>query len=467
MDDIEKRPRYFNGQFLDQDDFNLALDYVRERAQRHQRLFHGPGIAGDGLTVTAGVGAQTVTVAPGAAVDALGQQIVLLESSRLSLTNLPNQTALVVISYHEEAVDKATTGTKEERRWLERPTVALVQETGAPPEDTHLRLARLEIEGGKVKVHDPRVRKPSGARMASVETQKLSLSREGIAEAAWPNLTCGGAGLAEVAPDLRVARDLTVRGTLHLNVSGRPASLAGVDGKLGIGTTDPKATVEVNSGNADVSPILAASTPNASDFISIYGARQNGQFNDLLWRRGPLRFGTATSFGGQAFSEKMRITETGNVGIGHSSPMDKLHVAGSARVDGNLNTAALGAASLTVSGRSTLAQEAWKDATYHSGWRHHAPGWNPAGFMIDSMGFVHLRGLVAGTVAGVVIDRDPYSVIFTLPAGYRPPFREVYCVQSADILGRLDITPEGQVYVIRGNTHWLSLDGITFRAASA
>jgi hypothetical protein len=335
MDDIDKRPRYFNGQFLDQRDFNLALDYVRERAQRHQRLLHSPGIAGDGLAVTAGVGASTITVAPGTAVDALGQQIVLLESRPLNLTGLPDQTALVVISYHEEPVDKADSGKREDTRWYERPEVALVRESGAPPEDTHLRLARLKIEGGKVTVHDPSVRRSSGARMgASLETQRLALTREGLAPASWPSLTCISAERAVVANDLLVARDLvaqqdiwatrdmiagrnlTVRGTLGLVVTGKPVSLTGVDGKLGIGTADPKALVEVNSGSPTVSPVLAVSTPNAEDFFSIYGPRQNGQSTNLLWRRGPLSFGTATTFGGQAYSEKMRINETGEVGIG-------------------------------------------------------------------------------------------------------------------------------------------------------
>ena len=74
MADIDKRLRYFNGQFLEQKDFRDEQDYHIDRQRRHNRLFHTYGIA-EGLQVTGAVGTGQVTVETGTALDDEGQQI--------------------------------------------------------------------------------------------------------------------------------------------------------------------------------------------------------------------------------------------------------------------------------------------------------------------------------------------------------------------------------------------------------
>jgi hypothetical protein len=111
--------------------------------------------------------------------------------------------------------------------------------------------------------------------------------------------------------------------------------------------------------------------------------------------------------------------------------------------------------------RGYIQQEEWKAAAFESKWVNWGDSYNPAGYFKDSLGIVHLRGLVkSGEVGG-------NATIFTLPAGYRPKKRELRIVcTNADTSGRVDIETNGRV-IPQGNINsvWVSLDGITFRAA--
>lgn len=100
-------------------------------------------------------------------------------------------------------------------------------------------------------------------------------------------------------------------------------------------------------------------------------------------------------------------------------------------------------------------------------WRNFGPSHNQAAFYKDPYGVVHLRGLVACTGTACT----GATLIFGLPEGYRPVRSELHLAASHDgekvIPSRVDIGPNG--LVIRsdevGGSSWLSLDGISFRAA--
>lgn len=90
-------------------------------------------------------------------------------------------------------------------------------------------------------------------------------------------------------------------------------------------------------------------------------------------------------------------------------------------------------------------------------WVNYGGGFNDAGYYKDPLGIIHLRGLVkSGTVP---------SSIFTLPAGYRPTAEEIFSVVANDAFGRVDVDASGNVVCKVGNNAFISLDGITFRAA--
>jgi hypothetical protein len=112
-------------------------------------------------------------------------------------------------------------------------------------------------------------------------------------------------------------------------------------------------------------------------------------------------------------------------------------------------------------------QEDWQSVTpqmFLNGWDNYTADFNRAGFFKDSMGIVHLKGLVSSGS-----DR----LIFMLPSGYRPAKTEVHAVYtiltSGTTIGQLHITSSGGVYFMENLPIWgllteISLDGITFRA---
>lgn len=106
-----------------------------------------------------------------------------------------------------------------------------------------------------------------------------------------------------------------------------------------------------------------------------------------------------------------------------------------------------------------IYQEAWVAPTLLNSWVNYGGGYNNAGYFKDSLGIVHLRGLIKdGTATGG-------TTLFTLPVGYRPAARELFNAQSNGALGRIDVTTVGTVSIQMGSNAWISLDGLTFKAA--
>jgi len=132
------------------------------------------------------------------------------------------------------------------------------------------------------------------------------------------------------APHQHRGEELTV-GNLRIGGNLQVGQSGSFTGHLGIGTTEPKAPLEVHSRNAYTAAVVGLSTPNAADFIAISGGCQGDPNPQIVWRRGALRLGTAGSFSGQNFSEKLCVTEDGHVGIGVPAPVETLEVAGTVK----------------------------------------------------------------------------------------------------------------------------------------
>ena len=90
-------------------------------------------------------------------------------------------------------------------------------------------------------------------------------------------------------------------------------------------------------------------------------------------------------------------------------------------------------------------------------WVNYGGSRTVAGYWKDKDSIVHLEGLIkSGTTASP-------TLLFTLPAGYRPSGRQYFPVYSNDLFGSLFIEITGLVYFQTGSNVSFSLSGVSFK----
>lgn len=107
-----------------------------------------------------------------------------------------------------------------------------------------------------------------------------------------------------------------------------------------------------------------------------------------------------------------------------------------------------------------MVQEDRTAAILQNNWTNYS-GYEVASFWKDKCNVVHLSGLIKGGTT------TAETVIFTLPEGYRPRENEKFFAVSVNAICVIDVYSSGNVAIKTGaNTMWLSLSGISFRAAN-
>ena len=102
------------------------------------------------------------------------------------------------------------------------------------------------------------------------------------------------------------------------------------------------------------------------------------------------------------------------------------------------------------------AQDPWLTPALLNAWVNFGSGLATCQYMKDSMGFVHLKGLVKNGVIG--------TVLFTLPVGYRPAETQHFGTASDNAYGQTVIYNTGDIFLDRGTNVWVTISGVTFKA---
>lgn len=409
--DPTQRPRYFEGQYLEDTDFSDEQAYHRDRQQLHHRLLHVSGIA-EGLdwkeasTINQAISIEAVrfSVSAGTAFDIQGRSIVLLSDSPvtpITVTPDPQGEWILFIQYREEATDpQGDKGT--ETRTSETPRIDFAkvtlevfnQQVLNTSHDLYaaIALAKFTVTNQKISTNlDFSVRQYAGLRLPAPGTltaPTLRSSNSGNLPLAILNggLSVVGQGEKKV--------DFTVNGRLRSDnndgglwvksdrfVGGHSTNKIGFfageawrltvqsDGKTGIGTMLPSSLLSV-AGGVTVGSTYITETTSAADGQLIVqnkigiGTKTPGAalaINGGLHVGGDLDPGNDNLEvdGSTKLSGALNVTGNSHL-IGTLTVGSTLSVAGSSNFTGaltaNNSVSLLGTAShLSVGGNTTIA----------------------------------------------------------------------------------------------------------------
>lgn len=398
---VEKRVRFFDGQHLLDQDFIDEQKYHIDRQRRHNPTLHIAGVA-DGLEVKpaasgATASAHPVTVTAGTAVDLDGRQLVLAQDQTidLALATYRNKIASIYITYAKTAADpQKAGGIESDSRWQERPEiVAEVKGQAIKRGYPLLLLGELTLDGnGAITNNNAAVREYSGLRL----------------RLPGPNAQ---------APTLR--SDANGRVTLTGDLA--------VTGKVGIGTTNPNAQVDVRenvNGKLALRIHNTRTTAVGTQTALIFGGYRDNDSNEVVGKiqvrnnqGGRLDdlahggdMGFLTQRGSNNLRERMTITSAGNVGIGTTSPNEQVdirknvngHVA--LRIHNERTTASGTGTALVFGGHKDI------DPNFVVGkiCVDHSPDWNPSIGDLSHTGDMtfHTTPGISGPVERVRITRS-------------------------------------------------------------
>lgn len=212
---LVKRPNYFAGQYLLEDDFKSEQNYHINSQRRSHRLLNVSGIA-EGLNVTTSQD-LTVKISAGTAFDSQGRQIILQEEKDVDLVQEANNKNPIQdgdytlsIRYSEELTDKQGDDDFTSTRVQEKP-VFVLSSPSSPPDDT-IALAKLTIKEKKVTEIAQDVRWYSGINIPTEDGKGVTLrGKVGTNNQAILD------GSLSITGGLTITRGLTISGGAYLH----------------------------------------------------------------------------------------------------------------------------------------------------------------------------------------------------------------------------------------------------------
>lgn len=367
-----QRLKYFTGQFLEKDDFIDEQNYHVDMRQRGNRaLYFSAGILDDGFQVETVAGdLRQIRVSAGTAVDAKGQELVVLDPL-LSTAPIPvvdGQRYLVALAYHQFEDRQQSTGDvnlTDTTRYVELPELKWYLDTDNFDRGLWVVVAavRVKLDGSVSAIDLGRsVRAYAGARVpgrlgvgTSAPQQALSvLGGLNLDQANANNGTLGSGGLSfgdgsgEGLASTRTANSPNQFG-LDLYARGLPRLSVLNDGRVGIGTREPVANAILHLLGGSLAITQDATLPHAdaslhivgvggrltqmfskvvtTDALNLIGTKNAGS-GEQWWAWGATtankwRVRSGTDLGGD---NGLSIDASGRVGIGTSSPLAALNI---------------------------------------------------------------------------------------------------------------------------------------------
>ncbi|MBD1846393.1 hypothetical protein H6F89_23810 [Cyanobacteria bacterium FACHB-63] len=253
--DINKRPNYFDGQFLQDIDFRAEQDYYLDRQRRFGRLLCVSGIS-EGLTVSAvaiGTAANSslkFTVAEGTAIDSLGRQLVLANATTIA-SKTTDGVWLLTIRYDQQLTDPQADGAESFTRWQETPLLEFVLDAKG-----NIVLARVTIQNGTISAFDLTVRQYAGIALPNATSSKGATLRTSAIN---PN-----SDLAVLSGSLSITGQLSVTQP----ISGDQATF----NAIGIGITNPadiSKKLQIEQGELRIRASHNQTTADIAAFLSL------------------------------------------------------------------------------------------------------------------------------------------------------------------------------------------------------
>lgn len=310
-DHVEKRLRYFDGQFLVVDDFVDEQKYHIDRQRRQTRLLRTSGIL-EGLQVTQAESAAesvSVEVAPGTAIDLKGRAIILSEKYIVDLTEHIGTTVTLAIAYVEEASDPPTSdrGSKALTRWHEQVAFEVVKDKEVSTLDSAIGIVKIIIDANRnirINANHTYANFHSGVRFGNTTFGNSEISLKPVTRDRLQltgNLTVSG---SLTANSLTATQDIVAQRALNFPLATRPNNNQ----------------QEINFGGGEYG----------------IGIQENTQYfrtaQNFAWYQSGSHDNTSLN-PGDSGRLQMILDLAGRLGIGNSSPQAELDVNGTIKGD--------------------------------------------------------------------------------------------------------------------------------------